>query len=123
MTEREEQADRDRPLALLHQLARDVVDRRDVVGVHRVAQAERVGEESGADQHRIIAERHQRPNPRQHVRDDQNAIEAGDLAAQIRVLVVEQPGYGPHAHPPGAARNRPIPPHRYDGARRAGNTL
>ena len=41
--EREEEADAQRPLALAHQLARRVVDRGDVVGVERVAQAERVG--------------------------------------------------------------------------------
>ena len=38
MAEREEEADRDRPLALLHQLARDVVDGGDVIGVDGVAQ-------------------------------------------------------------------------------------
>ena len=41
--EREEEADAERPLAVGHQLARGVVDRADVVGVERVAQAERVG--------------------------------------------------------------------------------
>jgi len=36
MAQREEQADPDRPLTLLHELARDVVDRRDMIGVDRV---------------------------------------------------------------------------------------
>ena len=90
MAEREEQADADRPLALLHQLARDVVDRRDMVGIDRVAKAERVGQERGADQHRIIAERDQRPNPRQNVGGDQHAVDAGELAANLRILIVEQ---------------------------------
>ena len=40
MTEREEEADADRPLAVVHQLARDVVDRGDMVGVDRVTEAE-----------------------------------------------------------------------------------
>jgi len=40
--EREPEADAQRPLTLRHQLARGVVDRRDVVGVERVAQAQRV---------------------------------------------------------------------------------
>ena len=47
--EREEEADAQRPLALGHQLARRVVDRRDVVGVEGVAQPERVGGDADAD--------------------------------------------------------------------------
>ena len=43
MSEGEEQPDGDRALTLLHQLARDVVDRGDVVGVDGVPQAEAVG--------------------------------------------------------------------------------
>ena len=72
MAERKEQADRNRPLAFLHQLARHVVDRRDVVGIDRVAQAERVGEERGADQHRVVVECDQRPNPGQHIGANQH---------------------------------------------------
>ena len=56
MAEREKEADADRPLALLHQLAGDVVDGGDVVGVDRVAQAEAVGQERRAEQHRIGVE-------------------------------------------------------------------
>ena len=41
--EREEEADAQRALALVHELARRVVDRADVVGVEGVAQPERVG--------------------------------------------------------------------------------
>ena len=48
MPEREEQPDADRPLSVLHQLPRDVVDRTDVVGIHGVAQTERVGEQRRA---------------------------------------------------------------------------
>ena len=48
VAERKEEADADRTLALLHQLARDVVDRGDMVGVHRVAQAECVGQQRRA---------------------------------------------------------------------------
>ncbi len=44
--------DAQRPLALAHQLAGRVVDRRDVVGVERVAQAERVGGHPDADRER-----------------------------------------------------------------------
>ena len=81
MAEREEKADGDGTFALLHQLARHVVDRRDVVGIDRVAQPERVGQECGADQHRIIVKRDQRPQPGQYIGDDQHGINADDLAA------------------------------------------
>ena len=90
MAEREEEADADRPLALLHQLARHIVDRRDVVGIDGVAKPERIGQEGGADQHRIIVKRDQRPNPGQHIGGDQQAVNAGELAAKLGILVVEQ---------------------------------
>ena len=45
VAQREEEPDAQRPLALAHELARRVVDRRDVVGVEGVAQPERVGRE------------------------------------------------------------------------------
>ena len=64
MAEREEEADRDRPLAVLHQLAGDVVDRRDVVGVDRMPQPERVGEKRRAEQHRVARGRRRAPRPR-----------------------------------------------------------
>ena len=90
MAERKEEADGNGPLALLHQLARDVVDGRDVVGIDGVAKAERVGEECGADQDRIIMESDQRPNPGQHIGDGQHDINTGDLDTKSRILIVEQ---------------------------------
>ena len=68
----------DRPLALLHQLARDVVDGGDVVGIDRVAQPEAVGEEAGAEQHRMVVERDQRPGPGGDVGGDQQRVERDD---------------------------------------------
>ena len=41
-----------RPLAVLHQLADHIVDRRDMVGVDRVPQSKHIGEECGAQQRR-----------------------------------------------------------------------
>ena len=90
MAEREEEADADRPLALLHQLARHVVDRRDMVGIDGVAQTERIGQERGADQHRIIAKRDQRPDPRQNIGGDQQAVNADKLVAEFRVPVIKE---------------------------------
>ncbi len=50
--EREPEADAQRALALAHQLARRVVDRRDVVGVERVPQPERVRRHADPDRER-----------------------------------------------------------------------
>ena len=59
----EEEAHGHRALALLHQLAGDVVDGRDVVGVHGVPQTEAVGQQRGAEQHRLMAKDQERPGP------------------------------------------------------------
>ncbi len=97
MTEREEQTDANRPLALLHLGPRDIVDCRDVVGVDGVTQPERIGEKGGADQHRIIMEGDQRPDPRQHIGENQNDVDADDPATEFRILIVEQSDWrGPH---------------------------
>jgi hypothetical protein len=44
MTERKEKAGRQRPLVLAHQLAHDVVDGRDMVGIDGVPEPEDVGQ-------------------------------------------------------------------------------
>jgi len=49
VAEREEKSDRERAPPLLHQLARDVVDRRDVVGIEGVPEPEAVSQESRAE--------------------------------------------------------------------------
>ena len=46
VTKRKEESDRNGAFALLHQLTCDVVDRRDVVGIDGVAQAEAIGEQA-----------------------------------------------------------------------------
>src|SRR5271169_5092638 len=83
MPQREEKADRDRPLAVLHKLARYVVDRRDMVGIERVPQAERVSEQRGAEQHRIGTELQDRRGPRERVESEQKGEDTDDWASQI----------------------------------------
>ena len=61
-----------------------------MVGIDGVAKTERIGQEGGADQHRIIAKRDQRPNPRQNIGGDQQAINADKLAAEFGIPIVEQ---------------------------------
>ena len=63
VSERKEEANADRTLTLLHELAGDVIDRRNMIGVHRVAQAERVGQQGRAKQNRPRVESDERPDP------------------------------------------------------------
>jgi hypothetical protein len=57
MAEREPEADRQRALAVGHQLAGGVVDRGDVVGVKRVAHAQRVRGDPESDAEHLPARR------------------------------------------------------------------
>ncbi len=57
MAEREEQPRGDRAPAVAPQLARDVVDRRDMVGVEAVAQAKEVGKRANSQDRRVGGER------------------------------------------------------------------
>lgn len=84
MADREPQADRDGPLAILHQLAGDIVDRRDVIGVDRVAQPQAIGEKRGA-QHQAVARKDAKgPAPDGDIDDDQRAHQQRDAALQGR---------------------------------------
>ena len=90
MTEGEEEADGDGPLALLHQLARDIVDGGDVIGIDRMAQAEAIGQQRRAEKHGMIVKGQERPEPRADIGQDQQAIEAEDAAPETRCLVAEK---------------------------------
>ena len=79
VAEREPEARRQRPLAALHQLARDVVDRRDVVGIDGVAQPETVGQERRAEQHRPVGERDQRRAPRRDIPRRERGVERDEF--------------------------------------------
>ena len=82
----------DRPLALLHQLARDIVDRRDVVGVDRVTQTETVGEQRRAEQHRIVAQGDEGPEPDEDIRGDRERVETRLGGAHVRVAFIPDAG-------------------------------
>src|SRR5579862_2880000 len=90
MAEREEQADRIRPLAFLHQLAHDVVDGGDVVGIDGMAQAEYISEEGGAEQRRPPRQGNQRPDPDQCARRQQHDIDRADLGALIGRGIIDR---------------------------------
>ena len=57
MSQGKEEADADRPIALLNELARHIVDRRDMVGIDRMPQAEHIGQDRGAEQDGLFAKR------------------------------------------------------------------
>ena len=71
MAERKKEAHRRRTLAFLHQLARHIVDRGDMVGVDRMPEAETIGEECRAEEDRIIMECGERPRPCGDIESDQ----------------------------------------------------
>ena len=97
--EREEQPDAERPAAVRHELARRVVDRRDVVGVERVAQPERVGGQPDARR-----ERARRPHRQVGGHDDgEQQAEADDVQPD------HDGGHRAHA-PPLGARERAAGP-------------
>jgi hypothetical protein len=60
-----------------------------MIGVDGVAEAERIGQEGRADQHRIVMEGNERPNPGQHIGGDQRGVNDAELAAEPGVLIVE----------------------------------
>ncbi len=90
MAEREHEPDRDRPFAFLHQLASDIVDGRNVVGVDGVAQAKAVSEERSPHQQRKMAKSESRPKPSGHIESKQNCINPDNFAAHVGGRVVEQ---------------------------------
>ena len=69
-------------LPLLHQLAHDIVDRRDVVGVEGVAQPEHIGEEGGAEQDGFAAEFGKSPGPGGEIAEQQKCVDGDQPRAQ-----------------------------------------
>ena len=82
MAQREEEANGDRSLATLHQRSGDVVDGGDVVRVDRVAEAEAIGQERGAQQQGLAVEEEEGPGPGAGVGQDEEGIHADEAAAE-----------------------------------------
>jgi hypothetical protein len=74
VVEREKEADRGRAPPFLHQLARHIVDRRDMVGIDRMAQPQPIGEEGSAQQHRLRMEQEKRPAPGRKIDGGQQRV-------------------------------------------------
>jgi len=86
MPEREPEADAQGSFALVHQLAGGVVDRRDVVGVERVSEPQRVREAGHADPEALVVRRddeqdeHGEPDDVQRGDRDEHQPSSGALA-------------------------------------------
>ena len=76
MSEREEEADTERTLAALEECARRVVDCRDVIGVERVAEAERVREHAEPGERGVARRVVREEAPAEHVQQGDRAGEA-----------------------------------------------
>src|SRR5262249_28422208 len=78
VAEREEEADAQRALAVLEELAGRVVDRCDVVGVEGVAQTERVGERAQPGERGVVPRVVEEQPPADQVQEEDGAPEAGE---------------------------------------------
>ena len=70
-------------LSVLHQLASNVVDRRNVVGIDCVPKTECVSENRGTKEYWFIMERDNRPNPSANVHRDQKAVNADNPVPEV----------------------------------------
>ncbi len=100
VAEREEEAGAERPLPVLQQLPRRVVDRRDVVGVEGVPQPEGVGERGEAGQRRVARQVVEEEPEAEHVQEQ----DAGREAAEPRPLRTRHARSPLHDQPPLVAR-------------------
>jgi hypothetical protein len=94
VTEREQEADGDGAFAFVHQLAGDVVDGSDVIGVDGMAQAETVSEKGGAEEDWVMVKREDGPGPGPEVEDGEDSVDRENLGASVAGLVVEQRAQG-----------------------------
>jgi hypothetical protein len=94
VAEGEHESDGDGALAFLHELAGDVVDGRDVVGIDGVAEAEGVGEEGGSEENGEVVEGGDGPEPCGGVDEDEERVDAGNLATDVVSVVVEEAAEG-----------------------------
>src|SRR6478672_8918270 len=81
MTEREEEPGRDRIPAVLHHLARDVVDRGYMIGVEGMPESETVCEKCHAKKQWVAAELRQCPRPDGNIGGHEYCVNARNLGA------------------------------------------
>jgi hypothetical protein len=83
MSESEVQTHRYWPLSVLHQLASNVIDRRNVVGIDRVPKTKCISKNRSTEKHRFIMKRDNRPNPSAKVYRHQKTVNAGNPVSEV----------------------------------------
>jgi hypothetical protein len=74
MPKREKKADGDRSFAFLHQLTSYIVDRGNVISVHRMAKAKGISQKGGPEKKRLVVESNNGPNPGSDVYASQKSV-------------------------------------------------
>ena len=59
-----------------------------MIGVDRVAQAERIGEQRRSEQDRSVAQDDERPEPDENIAADQHGVDSDQPAAQISAALI-----------------------------------
>jgi hypothetical protein len=83
MSESEVETHRYWSFSVLDQLASNVVDRCNVVGIDGVPKTECVSQNSRTDEYRFVMERDNRPNPGPAVHRDQKTVNADNPAPEV----------------------------------------
>lgn len=81
MPERKGESRGERRLAFLHQLADDVIDRRNMIGIESMAKTEHVGQHRRAEQSRFFLEGSQRPDPGRDIRRHKQGVDEHNLGS------------------------------------------
>jgi hypothetical protein len=90
--QREQEANCNWALPLLHQLPGYVVDRRDVIRVDSMTQAKAICEKCRSQKHRVAMESDRGPQPRTDVEREQDHVDGNDSAAEVIGSIVEKGG-------------------------------
>ena len=90
MSKREHKSDGHWTLSLMHQLPCDIVDRGDMIRIHRVTKSKALGKKCGAQEHRKTVKSEERPAPCRQVENQQYGVYGDDLRSCAARLIVQQ---------------------------------
>ena len=89
MTQREKEPGGIGRLGFPHQLADEVIDGGDMVGIDGVSQAKDVGQEGGAEQGRPVGEGAPGPQPGSDIGEDQQHIKSHGFGQDLKRSVIK----------------------------------
>src|SRR5579883_1396770 len=89
MPQREEEADRYRSLALLHEFSCHVVNGGDVVSIDGVTKPKGVGKKGRTEKDWMTAEGEKRPSPDEEIGADQQYVEPDNPALQSNAATID----------------------------------